>query len=74
MYTFIFTLKHYNAVTESIQTEHGALQAPSFTEAMSIIESYYGEGLDEILLLSCFDSPLLLIPQTSFQDIFDSQM
>ena len=70
--TFIYTVQYIN-IDDVLTTEHGAVSANSFTEAMTLIESYYGNDLEEINMLSRFDSPVLLIPEDLVPSIIDAQ-
>ena len=70
--TFIYTVQYIN-IDDALATEHGAVSANSFTEAMTLIESYYGNDLEEINMLSRFDSPVLLIPEDLVPSIIDAQ-
>lgn len=72
MNTFIYSVYYY--FDDEKRLDNGALNANTYTDAMTILESYYGDDICEISFLAAYDSPVLLIPDEALSTIIDAQM
>lgn len=53
MYTFLYTVQYYFA--DQPHTAHGIIYAKDFTDCVRQIEAYYGDDLENIGSIECFD-------------------